>query len=313
MIRLSRLWLLLLLALIASGPVSTAPANDPHLIVSNAWVRPTAMNEDGHHGSNSAGDYGPTAAYMELTNNSDMALHLVGAASPVAGAVEFHETTIENEVMRMRPVDALEIPAGESVVMAPGGLHLMLLDLERDLLPGVAISMILAFEALAGDQTEPFQVIIGVPVLDESPQNPAEIVMWSAWARPTAMAAMHSDHENDSGPDMIPPSAAYMTITNTGDEDRTIVSASSDLAGVVELHNTLLMDDVMQMFELEDGLLLPAGETVELRPRGMHVMLMQLARDLVPGDALFLVLDLDNGETITLGVPVRDELDMMPD
>jgi copper(I)-binding protein len=225
--------------------------------------------------------------------------------------VEIHETIIENDVMRMRPVDALEIPAGESVEMAPGGLHLMLLDLADELVMGEAISVILSFEALAEVQTEPFEVVIGVPVLEEAPQNPPEIVVLGLWARPTAMAAMHNGHEND--PDMIPPSAAYMTISNTGDEDRTIVSASSDLAGVVELHNTLMEDGVMRMFEMEDGVLLPAGETVELRPRGLHVMLMQLARDLVPGDALILALELDNGEVITLGVPVRDKMEMMPD
>ncbi len=170
--------------------------------------------------------------------------------------------------------------------------------------------MTLSFETLAEDEMETFEIVIGLPVLEEMPQNPPEIVVMGLWARPTAMTAMDDDDDDSM---MIPPSAAYMTITNAGDEDRTIVGASSDLAGVVELHSTLMEDGVMRMFELEDGIALPAGETVELRPRALHVMLMQLTRDLLPGDALFLALELDNGEVITLGVPVRDEMDMTPD
>jgi len=297
-------------------PVSSVSAADDHdLIISNSWVRATGgagERDDMTQGDqDSAGEYGPTAAYMELANQTDMALRLVAASSPAAGVVEIHETVIENDVMRMSPADGLDISAGGVVIMAPGGLHLMLLDLERDLVVGEAISLSLFFETVAEGDTESLEVVIGVPVLEEAPQNPPEIVVADVWARPTAMTAMHDDQ--DVEPDMIPPSAAYMTITNTGDEDRTIVGASSDLAGVVELHNTLMEDGVMRMFELEDGIALLAGETVELRPRALHVMLMQLTRDLLPGDALFLALELDNGEVLTLGVPVRDEMDMMPD
>lgn len=104
----------------------------------NATAAP-AMGQGGEMaGANSA-------IYMRI-DNSGPADRLISAASDVADAVEIHETTMEDNVMRMRPVTAIELPANGSVELKPGSLHVMLLGLRRDLKPGETISMTLTFE-----------------------------------------------------------------------------------------------------------------------------------------------------------------------
>lgn len=67
------------------------------------------------------------AAYMTLTNNADETLTITAIESPQYEVAELHETRIENDIARMRPVSALEIPANASLVLEPGGKHLMLM------------------------------------------------------------------------------------------------------------------------------------------------------------------------------------------
>ena len=71
---------------------------------------------------------------------------LTGAATDAAAAVEIHETTMENDVMSMHPVDGIDIAAGESVSLAPGGLHIMLIGLQRNLIAGEKLDLTLTFE-----------------------------------------------------------------------------------------------------------------------------------------------------------------------
>lgn len=68
----------------------------------------------------------PTAAYMAIVNTGEMADRLVSASSPVFGAVEIHTTIEHGDVMKMMRVDAVDIPAGETALLAPGGFHIML-------------------------------------------------------------------------------------------------------------------------------------------------------------------------------------------
>lgn len=76
---------------------------------------------------------GPNAGmYFTVTNGSGAPDRLVGAATGVAGAVEIHETTLgEDGAMGMRPVTGIDVPADGEVVLEPGGMHLMLLDVDR--------------------------------------------------------------------------------------------------------------------------------------------------------------------------------------
>jgi len=66
------------------------------------------------------------AGYVTITNKGDTDNRLTGASSPFAEIVEIHEMSMDNGIMRMRPLEnGLDIPAGESVALAPGGVHIM--------------------------------------------------------------------------------------------------------------------------------------------------------------------------------------------
>ena len=129
----SRLALLgLLLALLA------APAS-AQVIVNDAWVRGTVPGQKG------------TGAFMQLTSPSD--LTLVGVASPAAKVAEIHEMARDGNVMRMRAVDKLVLPAGKAVELKPGGYHVMLMDLVHPLREGDTIPVTLTFADKEGKTT----------------------------------------------------------------------------------------------------------------------------------------------------------------
>ncbi|MDJ0911241.1 MAG: copper chaperone PCu(A)C [Woeseiaceae bacterium] len=68
------------------------------------------------------------AGYMTLTNNTDEAIRITRVSSPQFGRAEIHETFLEDDVARMRPVGVLTIPAGDAARLEPGGKHLMLMQ-----------------------------------------------------------------------------------------------------------------------------------------------------------------------------------------
>ena len=68
------------------------------------------------------------AGYMTLSNNTADAIRVTHVASPQFGRAEIHETFFENDVARMRPVGVLTIPAGDAVLLEPGGKHMMLMQ-----------------------------------------------------------------------------------------------------------------------------------------------------------------------------------------
>lgn len=126
-----------LLALLACGLVAwegggaraQAPAA-PEIEVSAAWTRAASQGGTG-------------AGFMRLRNRGTTADRIVSASSPVARAVELHAHMREGDVMRMRPVPAIELPAGQEVRLAPGGLHLMMVGLNRPLRQGERVPVTL--------------------------------------------------------------------------------------------------------------------------------------------------------------------------
>lgn len=98
---------------------------------------------------------------------------------------------------------------------------------------------------------------------------------------------------------------AFMTLHNMeGDEDR-LVAASSPIADRVEVHNSVMKDGVMSMMHVEE-LLIPAGETVTLKPGGYHVMLMGLKKPLAKGTDFPVTLKFARAGEITVTVKVKD-------
>ena len=79
---------------------------------------------------------------------------LVGAQSPVAGVVEIHEMRRDGDVMRMRAVPKIELPAGETVELKPGGYHVMLMDLKAPLKRGEIVPIKLMFQGKDGKAEE---------------------------------------------------------------------------------------------------------------------------------------------------------------
>lgn len=91
------------------------------------------------------------AAYVSIDNRGNASDRLIGASSPVAGKTEIHTMSMEDNVMRMREVDAITIDAGAKIVMRPGaGYHLMLLELKKPLKAGEQFPLTLRF-ANAGE------------------------------------------------------------------------------------------------------------------------------------------------------------------
>ena len=101
-----------------------------------------------------------------------------------------------------------------------------------------------------------------------------------------------------------PVGGGFLTITNAGDSDDTLIAARSDAAARTEIHEMAMQGDVMKMRELESGLSIPAGETVTLEPGGYHLMFTELAGPLAEGDKAEVTLIFEKAGEVTLTMPV---------
>lgn len=104
--------------------------------VKDAWVRATVAQQKA------------TGAFMQLQSAQDA--KLVAAQSPVAGVVEVHEMAMEGNVMKMRAVSSLALPAGKAVELKPGGYHVMLMDLKGQVKDGDTVPVTLVVEGKDG-------------------------------------------------------------------------------------------------------------------------------------------------------------------
>lgn len=111
--------------------------------VKEAWVRATVPQQKA------------TGAFMQV--QSAKPARLVAASSPVAGVVEVHEMAMDNGVMRMRAVPGLDLPAGKAVDLKPGGFHVMLMDLKRQVKDGEQVPLTLSVQGADG-KTERIEV-----------------------------------------------------------------------------------------------------------------------------------------------------------
>lgn len=116
------------------------------IVIEGAWARnsPGGMMGGDATPSGMAGDRG--AAYMTITNNGDGDDALIGASSDVADATEVHESVMDGDQATMKQVDRVEIAAGASVELKPGGYHVMFIGLKEPLMTGDTISVELEFE-----------------------------------------------------------------------------------------------------------------------------------------------------------------------
>lgn len=99
----------------------------------------------------------------------------------------------------------------------------------------------------------------------------------------------------------------YMTITNDGGVDEELVSASTDRSSAVEIHETIVENEVGRMMPLDGPLVIPVGESVSLEPGGLHVMLVGLTDDIQLGDTFEVTLTFAEAGDVT--IPVTAVLD----
>jgi hypothetical protein len=99
--------------------------------------------------------------------------------------------------------------------------------------------------------------------------------------------------------------AGYMRITNGDAEARRLVSGSTAVAERVEIHTMSMDGGVMRMRPLPEGLAIAGGETVELKPGGLHLMLVGLRHPLVQGESVPLTLTFDGGLAVEATLAVR--------
>jgi copper(I)-binding protein len=115
--------------------------------VKDAWMRATVPHQKA------------AGAFMRLTAAQTM--RVVEVTSPVAAVAEIHEMKLVDNVMRMRPVAALDLPAGQAVELKPGGHHVMLQDLKQTIKEGDVVPLTLVLEGSDGKRTN---VDVKVPV-----------------------------------------------------------------------------------------------------------------------------------------------------
>jgi copper(I)-binding protein len=125
---------LLLGAITLAGAISMA-ANYEHgaLHISQPWSRATAAGMP------------MGVAYLTISNRGKKADALIAASTPAAARVEMHHTTLVEGMARMRPLSEIPIPAGATVKIEPGGIHLMLVDLKAPLVAGKPVPLTLEF------------------------------------------------------------------------------------------------------------------------------------------------------------------------
>jgi copper(I)-binding protein len=100
---------------------------------------------------------GQGAGYLTIANRGTAPDRLLSATSPAAGRLELHTHIRDGDVMRMREVPAIDVPPGQTVTLRPGGLHLMLIGLNRALRQGETVPVTLRFER-AGEVRVEFAV-----------------------------------------------------------------------------------------------------------------------------------------------------------
>lgn len=124
-----------------------------------------------------------------------------------------------------------------------------------------------------------------------------EIHFSDGWVR----VSEYSDHEGGM-------TGAFAKIENHTGNDVTLVGGSAEIAGMVEVHEVVMIDKEMKMQQKEGGIVIKAGETVTLEPGGLHVMLMGLKKPILEGDEITLTLDFDGYEDQTFTWPAKASL-----
>lgn len=122
-----------LIVILAASLLLNACGAEKGVEVHEAWARPAAQGENG-------------AVYFEIHNHASKPDALIGASTDVADVVEIHESKMNGDVMEMKRVESIPLEAYADVKLAPGGLHLMLVNLKKELNVSDEIGLTLHFK-----------------------------------------------------------------------------------------------------------------------------------------------------------------------
>jgi len=131
--------------------------------------------------------------------------------------------------------------------------------------------------------------LLGSLMMGCAPEGPA-VTVEDAWSRPSSSK--------------VGVAGAFMTLKNSGREADQLIAARSDVARMVELHETVIENEVMKMQQVPE-IVVPARGEVVLKPGSFHIMLMGLNRDLNEGERIWLALEFASGTEIEVEAEVR--------
>jgi len=126
-------FMVMMIAACGTAPESNT-SSEPQIKVMEPWSQPSPTMA------------GNGVVYMMLMNEGGADDALLSVETDTAEVAELHETKMEGDVMKMSPVTKIEIPAGGSAALEPGGLHVMLINLQQELVAGGKIKLTLNFE-----------------------------------------------------------------------------------------------------------------------------------------------------------------------
>lgn len=101
-----------------------------------------------------------------------------------------------------------------------------------------------------------------------------------------------------------PVGGGFVTITNKGSQDDVLISATSPTAGEVQLHEMAMVNDVMKMRQLPEGITIPAGQSVELKPGGLHLMFFKISEPFKEGAMVNVTLNFQKAGSVEIALPI---------
>jgi copper(I)-binding protein len=150
-----RFSLMLPVAQATAGVFTSAQVEADKIVIKDAWIQEGPPSQK------------ITAAFMLIENHNAAEISLLAASTEVARVVELHKIELEDGMMRMRKVDSINVPAGGMVELKPGGYHLMVIDVNKELKEGNEVKVQLQFSGA-------IQKTLMVPVKSRSSMSKEE-------------------------------------------------------------------------------------------------------------------------------------------
>lgn len=245
------------------------------------------------------------AGYLAVINRGTEADALLAVRSAFPAATLHTSETDAKGVVRMVEVERFDVAPGDTLTLSPGGAHIMFEGVEDPLEAGESFPATLVFER-SGElevefHVEPLSFVsAGARAVDHDAMAHGEAAPDALVVGDLTLSAPFSRATLPNAP----VAAGFLSISNGGTEDDRLLSASSAVAGETQIHEMAVVDEVMRMRPLPEGLPIPAGATVELAPGGFHLMFMDLQEPLVEGETVEVTLTFERAGRVVVPLAV---------